>query len=108
MTYGASLHKGTGAVAIRVNKMNFTPMSIRFTQPTHGHLSSKQIRAEIYDLLLVAPSVLQHDATYVGKHKKRPQEKKKVGYTRYIKSLFLLIKSTCLHISRHEPTEVVQ
>lgn len=71
MTYGASLYKGTGAAAIRVNKMNISPMSIRFTRPTHGHLSPKQIRAEIYDLLLVAPSVLQHDATYVGKHKKK-------------------------------------
>lgn len=71
MTYGASLHKGTGAAAIRVNKMNISPMSIRFTRPTHGHLSPKQIRAEIYDLLLVAPSVLQHDATYVGKLKRR-------------------------------------
>lgn len=82
MTYGASLHKGTGAAAIRVNKMNISPMSIRFTRPTLGHLSPKQIRAEIYDLLLVAPSVLQHDATYVGKHKKKkyPQEKKGVGY----------------------------
>lgn len=82
MTYGASLHKGTGAAAIRVNKMNISPMSIRFTRPTLGHLSPKQIRAEIYDLLLVAPSVLQHDATYVGKHKKKiPAGKKKgVGY----------------------------
>ncbi len=71
MTYGASLHKGTGAAAIRVNKMNISPMSIRFTRPTLGHLSPKQIRAEIYDLLLVAPSVLQHDATYVGKDKKK-------------------------------------
>lgn len=86
MTYGASLHKGTGAAAIRVNKMNISPMSIRFTRPTHGHLSPKQIRAEIYDLLLVAPSVLQHDATYVGKHKKKKtrREKKGVGYIRSI------------------------
>lgn len=77
MTYGTSLHKGTEAVAIRVNKMNISPMSIRFTRPTLGHLSPEQIRAEIYDLLLVSPSVLQHDATYVLKNKKYPQEKKR-------------------------------
>lgn len=81
MTYGTSLHKGTGALAIRVNKMNISPMSIRFTQPTLGHLSAQQIRAEIYDLLLVPPSVFQHEATYVRKDKKYPQGGKKgVGY----------------------------
>lgn len=50
VTYGTSLHKGTGAVAIGVNKMNISPMSIQFTWPMAGHLSSTQIRAEIYDL----------------------------------------------------------
>lgn len=34
VTYGTGLHKGTAAVAIRVNKMNISPMSIRFTRPT--------------------------------------------------------------------------
>lgn len=57
MTYGTSLHKGTGAVAIGVNKMNIAPMSIQFTWPMAGHLSSAQIRVEIYDLLrLLLPS----------------------------------------------------
>lgn len=69
VTYGGSLHKGTGAVP-GVNKMNISPTSIRFTRPTHGHLSPKQIRAEIYGLLLVASSLRRHDATYVGKQNK--------------------------------------
>lgn len=79
MTYGASLHKGTEAAAIRVNKMNISPMSIRFTRPTLGHLSPKQIRAEIYDLLPLAPSVLQHDATYVGTRAKKKGKKKRIA-----------------------------
>lgn len=74
MTYGTSLHKGTGAAAIGVNKMNISPMSIQFTWPMAGHLSSTQIRAEIYDLP-GRPSVFQHDAAYVWGKKKTPTGK---------------------------------
>lgn len=85
VTYGTSLHKGTAAVAIRVNKMNISPMSIQFTRPTLGHLSAQQIRLEIYDAppphphsRFLLPS-FQHEAAYVRKDGKREKKQAPTG-----------------------------
>lgn len=60
-------------------------MSIRFTRPTLGHLSARQIRVEIYEAMQPSnpphtpPFVFRHETTYVRKDGKREEKKNTHG-----------------------------